>query len=455
MVTKTQIDRLLEKNLKPKEVAKIVIEDWEAIDAGREPTFPTHERNQLVDSQPPHKHRKVLTWFDAYKIINLNRKQARISSLETHRLRMITNTLHNLNVVRIAITRESFTPALMTQKEYEDKKKELWEHESNEKIPICRVISAKTDHIFYEKTGDFQGKDESISAEMYEQAENWLKDQIESGQLEPKELEKPAEKKEYYENNPFFEVAKGTKRYNWLYKTYLTGGELAKAEGSPFDYIKKFDLERYKEKVNPDEAVCGGISGIAIVQDPYDFEIDDRGWYKRNQPNSRPLLDKIAKAPLELLEELRKLKNQVSSVQSVNIDSESLPDSVQGLYNALIETTKSYISAFKAHKLIAEKFGQVIGTPVSKAQMMYSEMYIKEYIIGQYNVEVESLRKLSFSEEATWRLNEDSIVKLEEIDYEEIPISEDTLEEWGGAIGQLLGEDWMDRNPGEVEVDVR
>ena len=202
--------------------------------------------------------------FETYTII-ANHIQETMSSAKS----IIAKTEATINEILtevaelkwIDITRraESLTPQIMTQKQYEDMKKLQREMKLKETVPLTFAIAwlVKDSYPDYSSQKELEESTEKDFSEAYEKGYSKLMELIESGKLEielPNEKETPPER--YYSLLKSMEVSRET-----LYKA-----------GIDRDYI-----DTYEPGFN--EETGGTRAGVAIIQEPKKYQIDERGYF--------------------------------------------------------------------------------------------------------------------------------------------------------------------------------
>lgn len=439
MVTKNQVDKLLKKNLTPKEVARLIIEDAEEAvrkkkaieDIEEELTLSEADTQKLMSNQTQEEAWVTRQWLQAWKQIAMNEAYAQIGGLEAIEfIQTLSSRVREINILQSLDLEERGRPVIMTQKEYEEKKEVLWEIESKEKIPVAEAVKCKADHLFEQETGDFPGKNEKIPEAIYERAQEWVKNLVMEQDLEPKELEEPVVKDEYD-----FETKGDLDIDDWPFRWYFTQGDLAKAKDSPFSYIKEFDPDRYIEKVEKEPSRGHIPPEVAIIQNPTDYRTDEKGWYNPSVSGYE--------AQKKKLEE---------TIEGELTDKEY--DSLQEFYDTLREGgAKTKIANFKAHQYMASHFYEALGLEIksSKRDVEQTEERIKVHLM-QYRGQLEALR--GPRDKAVWHLSSGKKIEFKDIDYETIEPSQTRLKEWAPEVGKYLGEGWLDKGPEDVVINV-
>ena len=154
---------------------------------------------------------------------------------------------------------ESFTPQVMTQKQYEDMKKLQREMKLKESLPLTSVISKLVEEAYpeYESFAEAKNNISKDFSEAFNAGYNKLMELIDSGKLEVK--------------LPGAETLTPERYYNRLKSIELSREALYKA-GIDRDYV-----DTYEPGFN--EETGGTQAGVAILQEPKEYQIDERGYY--------------------------------------------------------------------------------------------------------------------------------------------------------------------------------
>jgi len=197
----------------------------------------------------------------------------------------------------IDITRraESLTPQIMTQKQYEDMKKLQREMKLKETVPLTFAIAwlVKDSYPDYSSQKELEESTDKDFSEAYEKGYSKLMELIESGKLEielPDEKETPPER--YYSLLKSMEVSRET-----LYKA-----------GIDRDYI-----DTYEPGFN--EETGGTRAGVAIIQEPKECQIDERGYFidKLSYKNMKKNVEKRKSMALETLKSVEEAAKRTLS----------------------------------------------------------------------------------------------------------------------------------------------
>ncbi len=154
---------------------------------------------------------------------------------------------------------ESFTPQVMTQKQYEDMKKLQREMKLKESLPLTSVISKLVKEAYpeYESFAEAKNNISKDFSEAFKAGYNKLMELIDSGKLEVK--------------LPGAEALTPERYYNRLKSIELSREALYKA-GIDRDYV-----DTYEPGFN--EETGGTQAGVAILQEAKEYQLDERGYY--------------------------------------------------------------------------------------------------------------------------------------------------------------------------------
>ncbi len=197
----------------------------------------------------------------------------------------------------IDITRraESLTPQIMTQKQYEDMKKLQREMKLKETVPLTFAIAwlVKDSYPDYSSQKELEESTDKDFSEAYEKGYSKLMELTKSGELEielPDEKETPPER--YYSLLKSMEVSRET-----LYKA-----------GIDRDYI-----DTYEPGFN--EETGGTRAGVAIIQEPKECQIDERGYFidKLSYKNMKKNVEKRKSMALETLKSVEEAAKRTLS----------------------------------------------------------------------------------------------------------------------------------------------
>ncbi|MGC9309485.1 MAG: hypothetical protein ACP5D2_02195 [Candidatus Nanoarchaeia archaeon] len=197
-----------------------------------------------------------------------------------------------IDIIRRA---ESLTPQIMTQKQYEDMKKLQREMKLKETVPLTFAIAwlVKDSYPDYSSQKELEESTDKDFSEAYEKGYSKLMELTKSGELEielPDEKETPPER--YYSLLKSMEVSRET-----LYKA-----------GIDRDYI-----DTYEPGFN--EETGGTRAGVAIIQEPKECQIDERGYFidKLSYKNMKKNVEKRKSMALETLKSVEEAAKRTLS----------------------------------------------------------------------------------------------------------------------------------------------
>ena len=173
------------------------------------------------------------------------------------------------------IRRDSFTPQIMTEKQFEDMKKLQSQNFLDEPVSLAVILVLLADDaypdisVFYANKEEAEGKADIFEyedavdelakdyPEAYQEGYRQLMEMISSGQL-PVDL--PPKRK------------LTPRSYSLLKKTYVSTEVLYR-----LGYWQKY-IDTYRP--NLDHETGGTAAGVAIIQDPDPYQLDDNGYYR-------------------------------------------------------------------------------------------------------------------------------------------------------------------------------
>jgi len=249
------------KRLTGKEAALLIIADNFQYFRGRTRLLTDADRRAIAGSL---KSLKSIKDFNTYTRIATHIQETMASADAT-----IAKMEATINELLIEVTKadwinvirnmESLTPQIMTQKQYEDMKKLQREMKLKETLPLTSVISKLVEEAYpeYESFAEANSNISKDFSEAFNAGYNKLMELIDSGLLEVKLPE---------------EKALTPERYYSLLKSIEVSREALYKAGIDRDYI-----DTYEPGFN--EETGGTLAGVAILQEPKDYQIDERGYY--------------------------------------------------------------------------------------------------------------------------------------------------------------------------------
>jgi len=476
MVTKRQIGKLTE-DLTGRELAFLSIQYMEDIDHDREPAYTKEELERIKKKcfkDWEHRYRYDI-WLDVYNTLRYYVENAKIQSLKAKNnfswlaklyTQILTDHIIKINKQRL--------PIPMTQKEYEDKKELQKEIELNKYHCIDEVISQRASKMVKEEKDNLSGDDyypefvKENYPKYYKKAEKQINEMIDDDLLTPvergtleewiaenktdKELKEYNEKfkslaknmefkelesleKQFFENISSWaskeDLQENSEKDVWLYQTYIKAEELYQAELP--EWTKW--LDEYKHgwyDFQKDEGSWSWYGEIAIVQNPKPENLDDKGWYKKDNL----FTDVIGREKLEsdLLEHCKE-------------DGITVKEIIETRYNQTISIIKDY----KSVKNLLDTFSKIIGDIDLTEDLTEYEQSLNE-IINNYNNLIDTVKSwYVINEEGE---SEKIDLKDFKLDFENISKDKEYTQELRGVFVSVFGKKWWQEEPEGVEVDV-
>lgn len=477
MVTKRQIDKLTE-DLTGRELAFLSIQYMEDVDHDREPAYTQDELDKMkrsIDENVREHRYRYERWLDLYQALRYYIENAKIRSLKARNiLNKLSESFLAKSTDRIIKWNKQKLPIPMTEKEYNDKKEIQKEKEFNKYHCIDEVISKRASKMFEEDKEELP-KGDSYYPEFikenypkyYKKAEKQINEMIDDDLLTPvekgsleewikenktkKELEnynskfktlaKNMEFKELerLENNFFDNISTWpdkeelgddvSKREVWLYQTFIKGEELYNAELPEWEeWIGEYKPNLYGYQK---ESEWSWLGEIAIVKNPDSSNVDDKGWYKKDD-----ILNDVV--GIEYIEDkmLNELKKEGTSIQEV------------------LETNHTQVMIFiKDYKSVIDllkTFSEIIGTDLTEDLTSYTQV-LKE-AIKDYNSRIDHLEKWSIKDKEG-NSEKIDLKTLKVKDFEDIQRSKEETQELKDLFTSVLGQEWWLEDRKEVVIN--
>jgi len=323
------------KRLTGKEAALLIIADNFQYFRGRTRLLTDADRRAIAGSL---KSLKSIKDFNTYTSLATHIQETMASADATmakmeatiNELLIRVAELDWINVIR---SMESFTPQIMTQKQYEDMKKLQREMKLKETVPLTFAIAwlVKASYPDYSSQKELEESTDKDFSEAYEKGYSKLMELIESGKLE---IELPDEK----ETPP--------ERYYRLLKSMEVSREALYKAGIDRDYI-----DTYEPGFN--EETGGTQAGVAILQEPKEYQIDERGYYLFGT-TFKEMKESIEKKKTMMLNSLKEISEKVREllesffeyVEIVKAYSELLEYDFYSHAEPILDTTIKTVSRF-------------------------------------------------------------------------------------------------------------
>jgi hypothetical protein len=323
------------KRLTGKEAALLIIADNFQYFRGRTRLLTDADRRDIAGSL---KSLKSIKDFNTYTRLATHLQETMASADAT-----IAKMEATINELLIEVTKadwinvirnmESLTPQIMTQKQYEDMKKLQREMKLKETLPLTSVISKLVEEAYpeYESFAEANSNISKDFSEAFNAGYNKLMELIDSGLLEVKLPE---------------EKALTPERYYSLLKSIEVSREALYKAGIDRDYI-----DTYEPGFN--EETGGTLAGVAILQEPKDYQIDERGYYLFGT-TFKEMKESIEKKKTMLLNSLKEFSEKAREllesffeyVEIVKAYSELLEYDFYGHAKTILDTAIKTVNRF-------------------------------------------------------------------------------------------------------------
>lgn len=276
MPTKKDVKRLLKKGLTGKEAAQLVIQDSWEIDNHRKPLLSMTELKTVISSLSPQEGAEYNKWIEMYKIISFTLKESHIQALTIMRA-----LDHIVAVTKSIVEANSFRasqPAIVTQKQYDEllAKWQVGEHE--ETVDLWDAAAQRAYELATEEQRERNYHDFNTLAaseeELLRAALEQFLDLEERGQLELKGSDSPRETVKALLSADWsgWDEEEEDRAFKPLGLIQVQAGQLYEA-GLP-------EWKEWIDTLKPglDNDLEG--NGIAIIQKPESYQVDERGYYR-------------------------------------------------------------------------------------------------------------------------------------------------------------------------------
>ena len=400
MATQADIKRLLSKKLTGLEAAKLILQDNVEVDHGRDGLLSKADIERIKRGlTSPKEIADYNRWIRVYQLVDYTLKEARITQLEAER--MLTRAIGHLQLYHQEAEIRHILwllPAIVTEKQYQELKAKQRARLLAEKISLLGAAISIEDE---EEDGYLQRALQRLLA------------LIRSGQLRPvllsdkaiqqlKDLEAERqaerERKEEHPDQPdedFWSDA-GKREEQILEEAYPAGRPLREDELSLLEQISSDEptaeqdhlldsiycsrqelydaglqrdwIDEYKpgldEETSARPAGMMQSPSLAIIQDPSEYQLDERGWYKDSGT--------------ELLSKLSDYKHMDELFQE-NL-GRSLPEQIKLLRQQAGERIKVYL----AIQAMVEAVSEIIGVQLGEDLDQWTEEL--QATLGLYNL---------------------------------------------------------------------
>lgn len=464
MATQADIKRLLSKKLTGLEAAKLILQDNVEVDHGRDGLLSKADIERIKRGlTSPKEIDDYNRWIRVYQLVDYTLKEARITQLEAER--MLTRAIGHLQLYHQEAKLRSILwllPAIVTEKQYQELKAKQRARLLAEKISLHGAAISIED-------------EEEEDGYPLQRALQRLLALIRSGQLRPvllsdkaiqqlKDLEEEQQaERERSEEHPdlpdedFWSDA-GKRKKQILETAYPAGRMLREDELSLLEQISSDEptAEQYhlldsiycsrqelydaglqrdwidEYKPDLDEETSARPAGmkqspsLAIIQDPSEYQLDERGWYK---DSGTELLSKLSDYDyVELFQE--------------NL-GRSLPEQIKLLRQQAGERIKVYL----AIQAMVEAVSEIIGVQLGEDLDQWTEEL--QATLGLYNLyaaplepENEIDKRLPSLLDPPYYLGLPKLPKLPRLKIGKLKPTASSMAYYRERMAMALGDDW-------------
>lgn len=317
MPTKKDVKRLLKKGLTGKEAARLVIQDSWEIDNYRKPLLSVTELRTVIDSLSPQEGAEYNKWIEMYKIISFTLKESHIQALTIMRaldhIVDVTKSITYANDFRLS------QPAIVTQRQYDELLAKWRESGLREMVSLWEAAAERAYAIATEEQRAANiHYPEGLAAsepELLRAALEQLLDLDQGSGLEMSGIDNPRAAVEELLRDNWNEWVEGedTEPLDLIQVQVRPLYEAGLPEWGEWLNILKPGLDNELEG-----------NGIAIIQSPQPYQVDERGYFQSSWLEESPvfvgywLRDRMRKKgeSLEefLAEAIRKQKQNIRSL---------------------------------------------------------------------------------------------------------------------------------------------
>lgn len=400
MATQADIKRLLSKKLTGLEAAKLILQDNVEVDHGRDGLLSKADIERIKRGlTSPKEIDDYNRWIRVYQLVDYTLKEARITQLEAERT--LTRAIGHLRLYHQEAEIRHILwllPAIVTEKQYQDLKAAQRARQLAEKLSLYETAISIEDQ---EEGGYLQRALQRLLALIRAgQLRPVLLSDKAIQQLKDLEAEKQAERERLEEHPDLpdadFWSAAGKREEQILEAAYPAGRMLREDElslleqissdeptaeqdhlleyaycsrqelydaGLCLDLIDKYD-PCWEEETSARPAGMMQSPYLAIIQDPSEYQLDERGWYKDSGT--------------ELLSKLSDYKHMDELFQE-NL-GRSLPEEIR----LLRQQAGERIKVFLAIQAMVEAVSEIIGVQLGEDLDQWTEEL--QATLGLYNV---------------------------------------------------------------------
>jgi len=373
MATKSEVKRLLGKGLTGLEAAKLVLQDNVEVDHGR-PGFLTKAdieriKQSLTSSSDVADYNR---WIRVYQLVDYSLKEAKIAELEAETLLWQATNLLKIYHLEDRVRKVLYAlPAVVTEKQYQElkaKQRDLLLSHKHKLDDVAAMLEDEDEDGYFQRaiqrllppvrdgkvhpawlSEDACQQLEELKAEDQVQRERWQ----EEPSLDLEDYWRESERRQDEivqagydagktlqpeEAVSLLESVAGNEDEEVLERLYFSSQELYEA-GFLQDWIDEYKPSLEWSTMARPEGIMQS-SRVAVVQEPYPHDLDERGWYKDHG--------------LEMLTELSGYQHR--SELLLEGESRTLPERLQVYRSAACEQIKLFL----AIQAIVEAVSQII-----------------------------------------------------------------------------------------------
>lgn len=276
MPTKRDVKRLLKKGLTGKEAARLVIQDSWEVDNYRKPLLSETELRAVMSSLSPQEGAEYNKWIEMYRIVSFTLKESHIQALTIMRaldhIVSVTKSISDANDFRLS------QPTIVTQKQYEELLA-AWRNEGRQEIidlwdaAAQRAYELATEEQRERNYHDFNTLAASEEGLLRAALEQLLALEGE-GKLEFNGPDNPRKVVEALLSADWsgWDEDEEDKAFKPLDLIQVQAGQLYEA-GLP-------EWAEWLDTLKPGLGNELEGNGIAIIQKPERYQVDERGYYK-------------------------------------------------------------------------------------------------------------------------------------------------------------------------------
>jgi hypothetical protein len=425
MTTKTDIKKLLSKGLTGKEAGKLLLMDNWQVDHRREGFLSDKDISAMKASlKTPQDIKDYNSYVDLYRLVDYTLKDAKILSLEAQNWLQLSSLIISRHLEKhFANVDLLFTPAIVTQKQYDELSSKLRKLLLLEPHSLEEVIISRAQILSPKQYDEWEASDTDLSEiaffytnypDKWSQALSEILELVKSGKLRPVLVE---DQKVYtassWRRGQFKPFKKAEETLERLQKDFQTideeeedkilsqmafiGEDLYKA-GLPewIEWIDEYKPDLIEGTMARPEGMMQSVR-VAIVQNPQPYEVDERGYW-------------IEKGSREANREL-----------NAEEDSKTI--------ESLIYSASERIKAFLSIKAVTEVISEMVG--VNFLEDIEEWLQAIEVSVSLFNTSLDSVKTLGID-----------LPKMKPIKLGQMKPTASSIKYYKERMGLALGSDW-------------